>query len=244
MCHRITICLSVESILLRNRQMSYLFIATEPYSIQTILPSRKHARSSPLQFFGNCLLFLWRKSVSALPAKRLWTYLVNDEQAQGIFIKYIFKRKPAIPPSLPTNISVPKVSIRCFLCIFSMRGETEMICMWVVLFEAVTCASLEKAAIKAFAFLATLGCESVASLRVCVIDFFIRSCWTILINSLSTNWSIHSFRCFLSSRIAVQRWSLYKKLARPTPDPTRRSSTEIQNPSMHSASIAWVCDDE
>ncbi|CAF1387729.1 unnamed protein product [Adineta ricciae] len=40
------------------------------------------------------------KSPSALPAKRLWKYLVNDEQSQGIFIKYIFKRKP-VSPTLP-----------------------------------------------------------------------------------------------------------------------------------------------
>lgn len=37
--------------------MSYPFIATEPYSIQTILHSRKHARSSSQQIFANCLLF-------------------------------------------------------------------------------------------------------------------------------------------------------------------------------------------
>jgi hypothetical protein len=50
-----------------------------------------------------------RKSMSALPAKRLWTYLVNDEQSQGIFIKYIFKRKPLISSTPATTTLVPKV---------------------------------------------------------------------------------------------------------------------------------------
>lgn len=45
-----------------------------------------------------------RKSPSALPAKRLWKYLVNEEQSQGIFIKYIFKRKAPTPVTpLPIN---------------------------------------------------------------------------------------------------------------------------------------------
>jgi len=49
------------------------------------------------------LYFLFRKSASALPAKRLWTYLVNEEQTQGIFIKYIFKRKMPTPSTPPMN---------------------------------------------------------------------------------------------------------------------------------------------
>jgi hypothetical protein len=49
------------------------------------------------------LHFLFRKSASALPAKRLWTYLVNEEQTQGIFIKYIFKRKMPTPSTPPMN---------------------------------------------------------------------------------------------------------------------------------------------
>ncbi|CAF0735297.1 unnamed protein product [Rotaria sordida] len=48
------------------------------------------------------------KSISALPAKRLWTYLVNDEQSQGIFIKYIFKRKATTPISQPMNKIIDK----------------------------------------------------------------------------------------------------------------------------------------
>jgi hypothetical protein len=50
-----------------------------------------------MKFFSKNRFFLLviflRKSILALPAKRLWTYLVNEEQSQGIFIKYIFKRK-------------------------------------------------------------------------------------------------------------------------------------------------------
>ncbi|CAF0802294.1 unnamed protein product [Adineta steineri] len=43
------------------------------------------------------------KSPAALPAKRLWTYLVNDEQSQGVFIKYIFKRRVTTPINPPIN---------------------------------------------------------------------------------------------------------------------------------------------
>ncbi|CAM4805811.1 unnamed protein product [Rotaria magnacalcarata] len=48
------------------------------------------------------------KSSSSLPAKRLWTYLVNDEQSQGIFIKYIFKRKMPTPSNQPLNKVIDK----------------------------------------------------------------------------------------------------------------------------------------
>ncbi|CAF0799637.1 unnamed protein product, partial [Didymodactylos carnosus] len=40
------------------------------------------------------------ESLSALPVKRLWNYLVNEEQLQNIFIKYIFKRKSAVSTSI------------------------------------------------------------------------------------------------------------------------------------------------
>ncbi|CAF4260362.1 unnamed protein product, partial [Rotaria sp. Silwood2] len=52
------------------------------------------------------------KSASALSAKRLWTYLVNDEQSQGIFIKYIFKRKPTTPTSQPVTKMIDKSESR------------------------------------------------------------------------------------------------------------------------------------
>ncbi|CAF4557049.1 unnamed protein product [Rotaria sp. Silwood1] len=52
------------------------------------------------------------KSRSALPAKRLWTYLVNDEQSQGIFIKYIFKRKVTIPTTQSVNKMIDKSDSR------------------------------------------------------------------------------------------------------------------------------------
>lgn len=53
----------------------------------------------------DCLFLISRsrKSPSALPAKRLWTYLVNEEQSQGIFIKYIFKKKIPTPSTPPMN---------------------------------------------------------------------------------------------------------------------------------------------
>ncbi|CAF4319571.1 unnamed protein product, partial [Rotaria magnacalcarata] len=52
------------------------------------------------------------KSSSSLPAKRLWTYLVNDEQSQGIFIKYIFKRKMPTPSNQPLNKVIDKSESR------------------------------------------------------------------------------------------------------------------------------------
>jgi hypothetical protein len=95
---------------LMNNQLDYLFINIEQYSIRIIL----HFRKKIIFAFFYSNLFVIRKSALALPAKRLWTYLVNEEQSQGIFIKYIFKRKATTPVTSPATKLIDKVNFIFF----------------------------------------------------------------------------------------------------------------------------------